>query len=79
MRKAPKEPNARARFKRAYKIVTVMCNHGFMNGWFGDVSAGFRHEQASALVAMSREELNKWWEQNSFNLTHYCGFQCLDL
>lgn len=53
-------------------IIDAMCDNGFMNGWFGDVSERFRAEKVEELMALSTEQKRIWVELNKFNLTVYC-------
>lgn len=53
-------------------IVNVMCNRGFMHGWFGDVDAEFRQEEHFSLMDMDDDRRKDWVEGNRSNLTHYC-------
>ena len=53
-------------------IVNVLCNGGFMNGWFGDVGREFREKQVTLLWNLPSIARREWIESNRFNLTHYC-------
>lgn len=65
----------KTKHRNTVKIVAAMCKHGFMNGWFGDVSEEFQAEQVEWLDNMSDKEYAAWIDRNKFNLTTYCGIQ----
>lgn len=54
-------------------VVAAMCDHGFMNGWMGDVGPGFQADQVSYLMDMDEVRISAWMERNEFNLIGYCG------
>ena len=60
------------KFKAIRVLVNVMCNAGFMHGWFGDTDQDFRDEQAEYFLSLSPVEQREWIAGNRFNLTHYC-------
>lgn len=57
-------------------IVKAMCKHGFMNGWFGDVSDEFQLEKANEFIQLDKFEQKRWLKQNEFNITRYCAIDC---
>lgn len=57
----------------AKEIVAAMCEHGFMNGFFGDVSPEFQAFQVDCLEAMPHAEWRRWVENNRGNLVNHCG------
>ena len=59
--------------RNTVEIVAAMCKHGFMNGWFGDVSEEFQAEQVQLLNNLSEREYAAWIDRNKFNLTTYCN------
>lgn len=61
----------------ATKVVAAMCEHGFMNGWFGDTSPEFQAEQVAYLCDLSDQEWRLWLDRNSHNLIKHCGFEVL--
>ena len=53
-------------------IVNAMCANGHMNGFFGDVSAGFQKEQRQILEDSDQDRRRDWLERNRSNLIWRC-------
>lgn len=48
------------------RIVDAMCKHGYMHGFFGDISDEFRASQVDKFLAMPRQQQTDWLERNRF-------------
>ena len=57
----------------AKEIVSAMCEHDLMNGWFGDVSPEFQRQQVEWLNAMTLQEWRVWLDRNRYNLVNRAG------
>lgn len=56
------------------RVVAAMCEHGFMNGWFGDTSDEFQQDEVNYFNGLSNQLRVAWVERNRYNLESYCGF-----
>ena len=67
------EPKPITPWRAVRCIVSLMCRHGHMNGWMGDISQEFRTDRVNAIMSLPKKMRIEWLRTNRSNILRGCG------